>query len=170
MIGYSLDTHDAQVSIPANSVINLVFGWLGGLIRGMSSIMAKVMQCPCSRAPIAEGKTYCPDCGAGVIHRWVILTCHECGRKRPATYYGGAVMPTHRCCHHCGTQAVERQYLEEVAYYQLPWALLERQPTHGHAPVANGSPRVWVSPDSSPGCSEPVQRAFPPIIHGQLPA
>lgn len=83
-----------------------------------------LLSCNHSRARVVEGKTYCPDCGHGVIFRWVILKCVECHQRRPSRYQARQVVPAHRCCTFCGERAFTRQILCDPEYYQLRHALL----------------------------------------------
>lgn len=84
-----------------------------------------LLTCCHARARVVEGKTYCPDCGRGVIFRWVILRCVTCGQRRPSRYRFRQVVPTECCCTFCGETASQIQTLEEPEFFQLRYALLQ---------------------------------------------
>jgi hypothetical protein len=87
-------------------------------------IMNTLFTCSHARAHAVEGKTFCPDCGRGVIFRWVVLRCVGCGQRRPAGYLFRNVVPSETCCTFCGDIRIERQVLEEPEFFQLRYALL----------------------------------------------
>ncbi len=80
--------------------------------------------CSHVRSQVVEGKTYCPDCGQGVVFRWVVLRCGGCGQRRQGRYRFREVVPTESCCTFCGERAVHSQYLSDPEYFQLSYALL----------------------------------------------
>lgn len=88
------------------------------------SILQSLFTCSHARALGVEGKTYCPDCGKGVIFRWVVHRCVGCHQRRPTRYLFRNVVPLHQCCTFCGEEASERVYLSEPEFFQLRHALL----------------------------------------------
>jgi hypothetical protein len=87
-------------------------------------VLKALFTCSHAKARAVEGKTYCPDCGRGVIFRWVVLRCTECGQRRPSHYRLRQVVPAELCCTYCGEAAVHSQILLEPEFYQLRHALL----------------------------------------------
>ena len=113
--------------------------------RFAQAAWADAVRCRHTRTVMVEGKTYCPDCGEGVVFAWVILRCSHCRRIRPARYSHESVATEDRCCRHCGTHHVEKVRLEAPDYFQAQFALLEKQPDRPQQTV----PRVvgaWVEP------------------------
>jgi hypothetical protein len=99
----------------------------------MHSLFRSLFSCLHARTSVNEGKCYCPDCGDGLIYRWVVLRCIECNTRRDSRYRLRDVIPSQRCCAFCGAQSVLREYLENPSYFQLHQARLvifleERQP------------------------------------------
>jgi len=87
-------------------------------------LFRSLLTCNHWRTPVHEGKCYCPDCGRGVIYRWVVLRCYECKSRRDSRYVLRQVIPTERCCANCGHQAVRVEPLESPDYFQLHKARL----------------------------------------------
>lgn len=100
-----------------------VLAWTTGLARVFA-----VFTCNHGRVHGTEGKTYCPDCGRGILLRWVVLRCEGCGQRRPGHYRFRHVIPTDAHCIACGHTGVERHYLIEPEFYQLRHALLSFEP------------------------------------------
>jgi hypothetical protein len=84
-----------------------------------------LFQCNHSRANALEGKTFCPDCGAGIVYRWVVLQCVLCQQRRAAHYQGRNIKPCQECCIQCGHSQTQALYLDNPQVYQLQHALLQ---------------------------------------------
>jgi hypothetical protein len=99
-------------------------------------ILKSIFTCAHTQCHASEGKTYCPDCGTGIVFRWTTLCCNGCGRKRPARYRFRQVVPLEACCIHCGEAAYERQFLSNPEYFQLRYALLSfEEDTRTYSPL-----------------------------------
>ena len=83
-----------------------------------------VFTCNHGQAHLGEGKFYCQSCGQGVIARWALLRCGECGAKRASRYLFRRLVPQEACCFHCGTWEAQLEYLEKPNYFQLKHAML----------------------------------------------
>lgn len=94
--------------------------WLSGL----AWLLKCCLTCNHLRTPVSEGKCYCPDCGQGLIYRWIILRCTECNLRRDSRYFLRQAVPAERCCLHCGSTAIRWDYLETPSYYQIHKARL----------------------------------------------
>jgi hypothetical protein len=88
------------------------------------SLLRSLFSCNHARTEVHEGKCYCPDCGAGLIYRWVVLRCGECRTRRESRYRFRQVIPSQRCCTFCGSVTVLEEFLEDPAYFQLREARL----------------------------------------------
>lgn len=98
-------------------------------------ILDSLFSCNHAGTPVHEGKCYCPDCGCGLIYRWVVLRCRECNTRRASRYRFRKIVPVQRCCALCGEREVFLETLENPAYFQLNHARLaivyeERPPFH----------------------------------------
>ena len=71
-----------------------------------------------------EGKSYCPQCGCGVIFRWVVLRCQGCHIRRSSQYCLNSLVPSQPCCHQCGERAFRHEYIEQPEFYLLDKAML----------------------------------------------
>lgn len=87
-------------------------------------VLRSLFSCHHARTPVNEGKCFCPDCGSGLIYRWVVLRCQECHARRESRYRLRQVMPSQRCCAFCGAASVFPEYLENPSYFQLSQARL----------------------------------------------
>jgi uncharacterized protein (DUF983 family) len=94
--------------------------WLTVLIW----ILKCLFTCNHQHAPMSEGKCYCPDCGRGLIYRWVILRCPDCAIRRDSRYLLRQIAPAQRCCAYCGSYELKTETLESPAYFQLHKAQL----------------------------------------------
>lgn len=92
--------------------------------RFFSRFIQALFPCNHRKARIAEGKTYCPDCGQGILGRWIALHCIECGQRRPTRYLFRQVVPAESCCTHCGERKFRSRYLQDPEFFQLRHALL----------------------------------------------
>jgi hypothetical protein len=92
----------------------LLSGWL----------LKCLFSCNHFRTRVSEGKCFCPDCGQGLIYRWIVLRCAECNVRRESGYFLRQVVPAERCCAHCGGAEFNRETLESPSYYQLHKARL----------------------------------------------
>jgi hypothetical protein len=97
------------------------------LSRFLLQILNALFTCSHGRARVVEGKTFCPDCGQGVIFKWVVLRCKGCNHRRPTRYLFRQVVPLEPCCTYCGEQEIRHEYLSEPEYFQLRYALLSFQ-------------------------------------------
>lgn len=91
---------------------------------GLCHVFQALFTCSHTRARVVEGKTFCPDCGQGVVFRWVVLRCCGCRQRRPVRYRFRHVVPLESCCTYCGESDIINQYLDEPEFYQLRHALL----------------------------------------------
>jgi hypothetical protein len=83
-----------------------------------------VLACRHGSTRVVEGKTFCPDCGVGVVYEWVILKCKGCRQKRAARYWFNQVVPYQSCCSMCGEVACIEETHASLQFYQLSHALL----------------------------------------------
>ncbi len=90
------------------------FGWM----------WAQIFSCTHAQTQLSEGKCYCPDCGCGLIIRWVVLRCSECQVRRESRYWLRQIIPAQRCCMACGTERYNAEYLDNPSYFQLYTARL----------------------------------------------
>lgn len=88
------------------------------------NLIRDILKCHHPAAHLAEGKTYCPDCGEGIVYRWVILRCAGCQHRRPGKYWFGEVIPAQSCCIFCGEKKISMEYLNEPEFFQLRYAML----------------------------------------------
>jgi hypothetical protein len=100
---------------------------LSALWQFIQAAIEDATTCRHTRVAMAEGTSYCPDCGCGVVYEWVTLRCNDCGRKRQGQYCYNEVVPADRCCRHCGEHQVRKEVMDEPDYFQMQWALLELQ-------------------------------------------
>lgn len=96
----------------------------GKLLKVLESLLCSLFSCNHARTQVHEGKCYCPDCGGGLIYRWMVLRCGECHVRRESRYRLRKVVPSQRCCPSCGSAAVLEEFLEDPAYFQLREARL----------------------------------------------
>lgn len=94
------------------------------ILDTLSKAIAAMLACRHGRAPLVEGKAFCPDCGTGLIYTWQVIRCAGCCQRRPCQYGYQGITPEQNCCLSCGCQAYEVIALENPAYYQLRYALL----------------------------------------------
>lgn len=88
-------------------------------------VLKAMFACNHGNTHVVEGKTFCPDCGAGVVFRWVVLRCSGCNQRRPGRYRFRQVVPHERCCIDCGEAGYTTQTLDNPGFYQLRLAMLE---------------------------------------------
>lgn len=80
--------------------------------------------CKHANTAVTEGKSFCPDCGCGVVFQWVNLRCSGCGVRRDTAYCWGRILPTQAVCVRCGEGDVWPEYLENARPYQIHRARL----------------------------------------------
>ena len=101
-------------------------------------------QCRHARAPVAEGKCYCPDCGRGLIFRWRVLHCTGCNHRRETRYLLRQIVPLQTCCPFCGEAEVQLKTLVSPFYYQLKHArLVPEEDGTGEHPLFTNT-RAWL--------------------------
>lgn len=88
------------------------------------NFIRRFFRCRHVRAHWVQGKTYCPDCGNGLVFQWVLLRCLGCRQPRPSVLQHGKVVPKTRCCIDCGEAKTSRELLPEPQYFQLPFVSL----------------------------------------------
>lgn len=84
--------------------------------------------CQHHHAPMVEGKTWCPDCGEGLLFEWVVFKCACCDQKRPGQYFFGQPKPQTRHCQGCGSTEYHTLVMDNPEYFQLRFALLRKTP------------------------------------------
>jgi uncharacterized protein (DUF983 family) len=82
-------------------------------------IVETVFTCSHGRVTLSEGKCICPDCGQGVIARWVVLRCTRCNSRRSGRYLFKSVMPAENFCTRCGERETVIESLENPPYYMV---------------------------------------------------
>ncbi len=95
------------------------------LWQTLKQVLQCLFTCPHSHVQVTEGKTYCPDCGQGVLFRWAVLKCGDCHQRRGAHYRFRQIMPDTRCCTGCGSARLEKQILIDPEFFQVRHALLD---------------------------------------------
>ncbi len=132
---------------------------------GFMDLLKALVTCSHARANAVEGKTFCPDCGQGVVFRWVVLKCVGCGQRRSACYRFRQVAPVDLCCRFCGDPSWEARVLVDPEYYQLRYALLQYEPDPeeaagrpdwGYGVLVSLIARLWAWLDPSPTQSPPL--------------
>lgn len=150
----------------------------------IQALLHSLFACNHAGTRVSEGKCYCPQCGSGLIYRWVVLRCRECNTRRESRYRFRRIVPAQRCCSLCGDTSVCLEYLENPDYYQLCRARLmviaEEKPPFsltGYASYLFGEPlgayvadffhsvRIWV--DSA--AQAPAQPALALIVTRKAP-
>lgn len=130
--------------------------WYRSLIAIAVYMLKQVGKCRHHRAAFTEGKVGCPDCGASLVRRWVVLRCAHCHRLRKPVYWFDSVIPGDRHCTHCSAQTFYEQAIESpLQPNHLPWAILTRQ-SEAEARSANHRShftRVWVEAQQENGLS-----------------
>jgi len=102
-----------------------------------------LLSCSHGNTRVVEGKTFCPDCGVGVVFRWVVLRCSGCHQRRPGRYWMRQVVPQERCCTYCGDANYETQVLENPSFYQIRHAMLSVE-AEDDAKKPTWQNNVWV--------------------------
>jgi hypothetical protein len=99
----------------------------------------QVFSCTHAHTRLNEGKCYCPDCGCGLIIRWVVLRCGECEIRRESRYWLRQIIPAQRCCVACGTERYNTETLDSPSYFQLHTArlLMEEVPSDTNSHLQN---------------------------------
>ena len=87
-------------------------------------IIQRLFSCNHFRMRVSEGKCYCPDCGRGLIYRWVALRCAACHSRLESQTILQNIIPKRRHCSYCGERSFEQTFLESPAYFQLHKAQL----------------------------------------------
>ncbi len=93
----------------------------------IQQIVEALFSCCHHHAQPTEGKTYCPDCGCGLIFKWVVIRCQSCGQRRAGQYRFRTVIPADTCCTFCGDNQWIHQELINPEFYQLHYAMLSMQ-------------------------------------------
>lgn len=117
------------------------------LIWILQALLRSAFSCSHTATPVHEGKCYCPDCGKGVIFRWVMTRCGGCHTRRETRYVFRHVFPVASFCPQCGESDVYSEYLEAPKYYQVTQAKLvvmeaEDIPGYGWWPKT----KAWLNP------------------------
>jgi len=99
-----------------------------GLLHNLIKASQQWLGCKHTNAPMVEGKTWCPDCGEGLLFEWVLFRCTCCDQKRPGRYQFGKPVPQTRHCQGCGSAEYQTLVLENPEYFQLRHALLRKTP------------------------------------------
>lgn len=94
--------------------------WIGEALAQLSQLTA----CNHRNAPMHEGKVHCPDCGEGLVRRWMLVRCRQCDRRRVAGYQGRRIVPVEAQCPHCGHSQVYVQPQPEAMAQHLPFLVL----------------------------------------------
>ncbi|MEB3286150.1 MAG: hypothetical protein VKJ04_01465 [Vampirovibrionales bacterium] len=94
------------------------YGWLP------FAVLRSAFCCSHRHTPVHEGKCYCPDCGEGIVYRWLTMRCSQCLLKRDIRYRFGHWLPAQPHCVACGETAILEQFLESPKYHQLHKASL----------------------------------------------
>ncbi len=100
------------------------------IARQFANLLFAVFSCNHARALATEGKTFCPDCGRGIVYRWVVLRCEGCHRRLESRYRFRQIEPMHCFCISCGEYGYRCEVLENPEFFQLQQALLlaEKEP------------------------------------------
>ena len=97
---------------------------MGVFLLNYIQTVLRAFRCRHVRAHWVQGKTFCPDCGNGLVFQWVLLRCVGCRQPRPSLLTHGEVVPKARCCIDCGEAKTTRELLAEPQYFQLPFVSL----------------------------------------------
>ena len=88
------------------------------------ALLFRVLQCQHKRAQAVVGKTYCPDCGQGVVYEWWLLRCTGCQRYRKASWVVGMPWLEQYFCIECGHHACRIERYTEPPLYHLDHVLI----------------------------------------------
>jgi hypothetical protein len=105
----------------ANSIFHNAYRtWLSWLICRLPDLI----RCTHPHLKLDEGKCYCPDCGDGLIFKWVFIRCNGCQHRRNSISFWEQIAPQHPFCPECGERGWHLQYLEQPEFFQLHSASL----------------------------------------------
>jgi hypothetical protein len=115
--------------------------WLSWILHRLPDILS----CTHPHLTLDEGMCYCPDCGKGLIFKWVFIRCNGCHQRRNSVSFWEQIIPCHPFCQFCGEQSWHLQYLEQPEFFQLHTAslMLYKGDFENHREPLN-SVKAWV--------------------------
>lgn len=99
----------------------MFMGWL-------NTVLSRLNGCFHYAAQPVVGKTYCPDCGQGIVYEWWLLRCSGCSHYRKARWVLGKLYLLQRFCVDCGHQGYLLERYTEPPIYHLDFVLLRSIP------------------------------------------
>lgn len=98
------------------------YGWIP------KALWQSAFLCGHPNALPGEGKSFCPDCGDGIVYRWHVMRCAGCNARREARYCLRHWIPSHAFCQYCGENGFREETVDNARYHQLHKAYLTAIP------------------------------------------
>lgn len=71
-----------------------------------------------------EGKSFCPDCGEGIVYQWKVLRCNCCNARLDTRYILRRWIPAYPFCRYCGESSFREESFDNPRFHQLYKAYL----------------------------------------------